>query len=156
MYFADFKKAFWGFAMFMSSIRVYIPGLPDTVSGVSETSFRFYAKRWISLYKDFCKFKTNEHTQVIALKAGLYRLAPYMTTRHLIEVWQVMFQYPPSYYDVFTAAFFAAATRREVRRKKKYSVTLMYDILLEDIHPLVRRAKRTVLIYKRSKQLLTS
>ena len=133
------RKAFWAFAMFMGRIRQHLPQ--------NYAAFHAFCATWEKLFTKFSGQQADiQHT--LALKAGVFRLAPCMDKDDLCKVWEEMFQCKNDI--AFTAAFFAAAVRRKLRtpNAKPYECVTAQNMVITDVDPLIRRAKRTILIYK--------
>lgn len=130
-------QAFWSFVMLMGHIR---PSLPNNYA-----AFHAFAYRWENMYHLFCsQYADSNH--VLALKAGVFRLAPCMEKEDLCLVWCEMAKHD---HDVFTAAFAAAAVRRRIRKvgAENFESTDAAMLKITNVEPLIRRAVRTVMIY---------
>ena len=132
----NINEAFWAFAMFMGTIRNKLP--------TNMSKFFHFAKKWEQMFHKFTGYKCDgEHT--MALKAGVFKLSPMMNKNNLKTVWNAMLQHD---HNIFTAAFAAAAVRRHYRNKK-YDCMTAHMIQILNVEPLIRRAIRTIIIYKR-------
>lgn len=129
----------WGMSRIVAEVRTLLPS-------VSQEKWEVFYEKWEAWFLMFSGEMADEE-HVMALRWGVFRLAPSATAEDLVVLWDAMLEYPPMLRGVYTAAIAAAAVRRDLRHLQ-YDARVAAKLRFEKVAGLVKVAKRTMEVYK--------
>lgn len=135
----DDNDALWGLVRVLAEVRLLLPS-------VSTEKWEAFYEKWEAWFLMFSGEPADEE-HVMALRWGVFRLAPSASSEDLVVLWDSMVDYPPMLRGVYTAAIAAAAVRRDMRHVQ-YDARVAAKLRFEKVAGLVKVAKRTMEVYK--------